>query len=175
MHRGFPRMGFLTLPIWKTSTYPTLLSAARLPCSTVLTCQHLDLDRAMLDCRLVKLDQWCHRRRCEVRPRDTVTRQLAHEPPGWRPRTLVATIHHYHCGDAWRQSTTQASEPRAKLSRRGLRWVHEGDRGATPHHRPSNRKAQRGVENCKRRCTGRKATRFARSRHPVRPFSCIWY
>ncbi len=30
------------------------------------------------------------------------------------------------CGRVWRQDTTKAAEPRAKLSRRGLRWALEG-------------------------------------------------
>ncbi len=30
------------------------------------------------------------------------------------------------CGHVWRQSTSAAAEPRAKLSRRGLRWALEG-------------------------------------------------
>ena len=30
------------------------------------------------------------------------------------------------CGHVWRQDTTRAAEPRAKLSRRGLRWALEG-------------------------------------------------
>lgn len=42
--------------------------------------------RAMLACRIVDDDSWC--RRCGERGavRDTVTRQLAHEPFGWRPQ-----------------------------------------------------------------------------------------
>ena len=61
-------------------------------------------------------------------PRDTVTRRLAHEPFGWRPTTLLVTIRRYRCGGCghvWRQDTTLAAEPRAKLSRRGLRWALE--------------------------------------------------
>jgi transposase len=57
-----------------------------------------------------------------------VTRQLAHEPFGWRPTTLMVTIRRYRCtgcGHVWRQDVTRAAEPRAKLSRRGLRWALE--------------------------------------------------
>jgi hypothetical protein len=53
---------------------------------------------------------------------------LAHEPFGWRPTTLVVTVRRYRCagcGHVWRQDTTAAAEPRAKLSRRGLRWALE--------------------------------------------------
>ena len=58
-----------------------------------------------------------------------MTRRLAHEPLGWRPTTLVVTIRRYRCvgcGHVWRQDTTRAAEPRARLSRRGLRWALEG-------------------------------------------------
>ena len=57
-----------------------------------------------------------------------MTRRLAHEPLGWRPTTLVVTIRRYRCtgcGYVWRQDTSKAAEPRAKLSRRGLWWALE--------------------------------------------------
>ncbi len=62
-------------------------------------------------------------------PRDSVMRELGHEPFGWRPTTLLVLIRRYHCtgcGHVWRQDTMKAAEPRAKLSRRGLRWALEG-------------------------------------------------
>ncbi|WP_328634801.1 ISL3 family transposase [Streptomyces sp. NBC_00356] len=93
------------------------------------TGQRLDPGHAVLGCRVVEPDQWCRRCGCEGAPRDTVTRELAHEPLGWRPTTLVVTIRRYRCtecGHVWRQDTTKAAEPRAKLSRRGLRWALEG-------------------------------------------------
>jgi hypothetical protein len=58
-----------------------------------------------------------------------VTRRLAREPFGWRPTTLLVTVRRYRCtgcGHVWRQDTSRAAEPRAKLSRRGLRWAQEG-------------------------------------------------
>ncbi|MDK3258389.1 ISL3 family transposase [Blastococcus capsensis] len=91
--------------------------------------QRLSPDRAVLACRVVEPDQWCRRCGCEGAPRDTVTRRLAHEPLGWRPTTLLITIRRYRCsgcGHVWRQETSKAAEPRAKLSRRGLRWALEG-------------------------------------------------
>jgi transposase len=91
--------------------------------------QRLEPDRAVLACRVVEPDQWCRRCGCECVARDTVTRRLAHEPLGWRPTTLVVTIRRYRCsecGHVWRQDTTQAAAPRAKLSRRSLRWALEG-------------------------------------------------
>jgi hypothetical protein len=57
-----------------------------------------------------------------------VVRRLAHEPFGWRPTVLLVTVRRYHCtgcGHVWRQDTSKAAEPRAKLSRRGLRWALE--------------------------------------------------
>jgi transposase len=94
-----------------------------------VTGQRLEPDRAVLACQVVEPDQWCRRCGCEGSPRDTVTRTLAHEPFGWRPTTLYLTIRRYRCtgcGHVWRQDTTKAAEPRAKLSRRGLRWALEG-------------------------------------------------
>ncbi|SJM48751.1 Mobile element protein [Actinomycetales bacterium JB111] len=88
--------------------------------------QRLEPGRAVLACRVLEPDGWCHRCGCEGVPRDTVTRRLAHEPLGWRPTTLLVTIRRYRCigcGHVWRQDTTAAAEPRAKLSRRGLRWA----------------------------------------------------
>jgi hypothetical protein len=55
-----------------------------------------------------------------------VLRHLAHEPLGWRPTTLLVTIRRHQCtgcGHVWRQDTSRAAEPRAKLSRRGLGWA----------------------------------------------------
>jgi len=94
-----------------------------------VTGQRLDPHRAVLACRVVEPDSWCRRCGCEGLARDTVVRRLAHEPFGWRPTTLVVTIRRYRCtgcGYVWRQDTSRAAEPRAKLSRRGLRWALEG-------------------------------------------------
>ncbi len=52
--------------------------------------QRLEPDRAVLACRVVEADQWCRRCGCEGAARDTVTRQLAHEPLGWRPTTVAS-------------------------------------------------------------------------------------
>jgi transposase len=91
--------------------------------------QRVEADRAVLACRVVQPDRWCRRCGCQGAPRDTVTRQLAHEPLGWRPTTLLVTVRRYRCtgcGHVWRQDTSLAAAPRAKLSRRGLRWALEG-------------------------------------------------
>ena len=89
----------------------------------------MEPDRAVLACRVLGADQWCRRCGCEGSPRDSVTRQLAHEPLGWRPTTLLVTLRRYRCtgcGHVWRQDCGKAAEPRAKLSRRALRWALEG-------------------------------------------------
>lgn len=98
-----------------------------------VTGQRLVPDRAVLACRVVEPDgsdeRWCRRCGCEGSPRDTVTRRLAHEPLGWRPTMLEVLVRRYRCsgcGHVWRQDTSRASEPRGKLSRRGLRWALEG-------------------------------------------------
>jgi transposase len=92
--------------------------------------QRLEADRAVLACRVEgdEFDRWCRRCGSEGAPRDSVTRRLAHEPFGWRPTTLLVTIRRYRCTGCrhvWRQDTSKAAEPRAKLSRRALRWALE--------------------------------------------------
>jgi predicted ester cyclase len=97
----------------------------------VVVGQHLQPDRAVLACRVAddaveEADRWCRRCGCEGRPRDTVTRRLAHEPLGWRPTTLLLTIRRYRCtgcGHVWCQDTSRAAGPRAKLTRTALRWA----------------------------------------------------
>ena len=93
------------------------------------TGQRLEPDRAVLACRVMEPDEWCHRCGCPGTPRDTVIRRLAHEPLGWRPTLLEVTVRRYRCQECdhvWRQDTSQAAEPRSKLSRRALRWALEG-------------------------------------------------
>jgi transposase len=96
-----------------------------------VTGQRLEPDRAVLACRVVSsdpADRWCRRCGCEGTARDTVVRELAHEPFGWRPTTLAVTVRRYRCGDCghvWRQDTTAAAEPYAKLSRAAVRWALE--------------------------------------------------
>jgi transposase len=90
--------------------------------------QRVDPDRAVLACRITDDDSWCRRCGEEGTSRDTVTRQLAHEPFGWRPTTLLVTIRRYRCAGCahvWRQDSSAAAPARAKLSRRALRWALE--------------------------------------------------
>lgn len=91
--------------------------------------QHLAPDRAVLECRVLEPDDWCHGCGCRGVPRDTVIRRLAHEPWGWRPTTLLIRVRRYKCsgcGQVWRQDTTKAAPRRAKISRAGLRWALAG-------------------------------------------------
>ena len=112
---------------------PDLTSFCRLDeLGLVVVGQRLEPDRAVLACRVLEADDgtegWCQRCGCAGRPRDTVTRELAHEPLGWRPTTLLVTIRRYRCTGCrhvWRQDTSRAAEPRARLSRRGLAWALE--------------------------------------------------
>jgi hypothetical protein len=92
--------------------------------------QRLEPDRAVLACRVVpgEFDRWCRRYGGEGASRDTVTRRLAHEPFGWRPTTLLVTIARFRCTGCrrmWHRDTSRAAEPRARLSRRAVRWALE--------------------------------------------------
>ena len=93
-----------------------------------VTGQRLEPERAILACRIVAPDDLCRLCGVEGKPRDTVTRRLAHVPFGWRPTTLLVTVRRYRCagcGHVWRQDNEPAAEPRAKLTRHALRWALE--------------------------------------------------
>ena len=112
-----------------TFAAPDLTTFTRLDCLGLrVVGQRVEPDRTVLACRVVADDPWCRRCGCEGRPRDTVVRRLAHEPFGWRPTTLLIRLRRYRCagcGHVWRQDTTAAAEPRAKLSKTALRWALE--------------------------------------------------
>ncbi|QLQ15465.1 MAG: ISL3 family transposase [Micropruina sp.] len=113
-----------------TFACPDLTTFCRLEeLGLVVTGQLLEPGRAVLACRVVAPDDWCRRCGCQGVAVGTVVRRLAHEPLGWRPTMLEVTIRRYRCcgcGHVWREDTSRAAEPRAKLSRRGLRWALEG-------------------------------------------------
>ncbi|WP_024476406.1 ISL3 family transposase [Arthrobacter sp. CAL618] len=91
--------------------------------------QHLDPKRAVLECRVFEPDAWCNGCGTEGMPRDTVIRRLAHEPFGHRPTTLLVRVRRYQClgcRRVWRQDTSKAAPPRAKISHGGLRWALTG-------------------------------------------------
>ena len=94
----------------------------------VVVGQRLEPDRAVLACRVAAEDRWCRRCGAEGVPRDTLVRRLAHEPFGWRPTVLEVRLRRYRCpgcAHVWRQDAAAAAEPRARLSRRALRWALE--------------------------------------------------
>ncbi len=58
--------------------------------------------------------------------RGSVTRRLAHAPFGHRPTMLLVRVRCYRCeqcGRVWRQDTSLAAAPKAKISRGGLAWA----------------------------------------------------
>jgi transposase len=92
--------------------------------------QRLEPGGAVLACRAEsgEFDRWCRGCGGEGSQRDTVTRRLAHEPFGWRPTMLLVRVRRYRCASCsrvWRQDISRAAEPRARLSRRALRWALE--------------------------------------------------
>jgi transposase len=91
--------------------------------------QFLEPDAVVLECGVVERDDWCRRYGAEGVPRDTVSRRLAHEPFGHRPTTLLVRVRRYRCsgcGRTWRQDSSNAAPPRAKISHGGLRWALSG-------------------------------------------------
>jgi transposase len=90
------------------------------------TGQQIHDDHAVLECRVLEADDWCHECGCQGVPRDTVLRRLAHVPLGWRPTILQVRVRRYRCtgcGHVWRQDTSQAAAQRAKLSRHAVLWA----------------------------------------------------
>lgn len=116
-----------------TFAAPDLAASCRLDeLGLVVVGQRVEPDRTVLACRVVAGDGegWCGRCGCgcgyEGRARDGVVRVLAHEPFGWKPTTLQVTVRRYWCtgcGHVWRQDAIAAAGPRARLSRRALRWA----------------------------------------------------
>ena len=110
-----------------TFARPDLTTFTRLDeLGLVVTGQRLEPNRAVLACRVIDDDRWCRRCGCEGAPRDSVVRELAHEPFGWRPTTLAVTIRRYRCagcGRLRRQATTKPAQPRARSPRAALRWA----------------------------------------------------
>ncbi|SMY03533.1 ISL3 family transposase [Brevibacterium aurantiacum] len=110
-----------------TFSTPDLTTFCRLD-TLDLTCigQHITGHKAILECRPNTADDWCRRCGGHGIVRDTVVRRLAHEPFGHRPTTLHIRLRRYkcvECGRVWRQDTTAAAPPRAKISRTGLDWA----------------------------------------------------
>ena len=93
--------------------------------------QHLGTDEAVLACDVAtdgEDDRWCRRCGCEGRVRDSVVRELAHAPLGWRPTILQVRLRRYRCaecGHVWRQDLAAAAAPRSKLTKTALTWALE--------------------------------------------------
>ena len=119
--------------------------------------QQLETDRVVLSCRVIEPDRWCRRCGCEGVPRDSITRRLAHEPFGWRPTMLLVTVCRYRCSGCahvWRQDTSLAAEPRAKLTRGGLRWALTAIVCQHLRRGPGRRGPRGRLEHCQRRRPG---------------------
>ena len=90
-----------------------------------VTGQQVASSLVTLECQIVEPDNWCHRCGCEGIHYDTVSRALAHAPIGWTSVKLLVRVRRYRCvgcGHVWRQESTLAATPRAKISRAGLQW-----------------------------------------------------
>ena len=127
-------MEVLTLAIWKTSDMPhATFSSPDLDAFCGLdglgltaTGQHIETGQAVLECRVLADDQWCHRCGQAGVPRGTVLRTIVHVPLGWRPTMLQVRVRRYRCPDCctvWRQDTTAAAASRTKLSRNAVFWA----------------------------------------------------
>lgn len=112
-----------------TFTAPDVTTFCRLDdLGLTVTGQRLTARSAVLLCRPVEPDEWCHRCGCHGLVRDSVVRELAHLPSGWRPTTLQVRLRRYRCtgcGHVWRQDLTSAAQPRSCLSHGALRWALE--------------------------------------------------
>jgi transposase len=113
-----------------TFTAPDLDSFCQLDeLGLTATGQLVEHDRSILECRVREDDNWCHQCGQQGVPRGTVIRRLAHVPLGWRPTMLQVRVRRYRCPDChrvWRQDTTSAAEPRAKLSKHAALWAVKG-------------------------------------------------
>lgn len=88
--------------------------------------QQLHDDHAVLQCRVLEPDEWCHRCGVQGVAHDTVVRRLAHVPLGWRPTILALRVRRIRCegcGHIWRQDTSSAAAARSKLSRHAVLWA----------------------------------------------------
>lgn len=94
----------------------------------VVVAQRVTAKGTVLVCRVVpsEEDRFCRRCRAKGVVRDTVTRRLAHVSFGWRAMILLVRIRRSRCAGChhvWRQDTTVAAEPKAKLARAAVTWA----------------------------------------------------
>ena len=107
-----------------------------------VTGQRIELDHALLACRITGEDRLCRRCGCQGISCDTVVMRLAHVPYGWHPTIVHVSAHCYRCPECahvWRQHMSQAADPRAKLSRAAVRRTLTG---VVVHHVPVARISQ---------------------------------
>lgn len=91
-----------------------------------VTGQRLEPHRAVLECRAREDDPWCRDCGGQGTRRGTVVRPVAHVPLGWRPTILWIRVRRYRCPECqrvWRQDTSSAAAPRARLSRHAVLWA----------------------------------------------------
>ena len=91
-----------------------------------VTGQRIETNRAVLECRVVAVDDVCRGCGGRGRSRGTQSRYLAHEPFGCRPTTLLVRVRRYQCDPCdryWADDLIAVAEPRAKVSRGGLAWA----------------------------------------------------
>ena len=143
-----------------TFAAPDLTTFCRLDeLGLVVVGQRLEPDRAVLACRVVEPDDWCRRCGCEgaaARHGDPSARARAVRAGGrpcWRSRSAATGAR--AAGMCGARTPAAAAEPRAKLSRRGLRWALEGIVVAAPHRGPGRRGPGGVVEHRQRRGPGR--------------------
>jgi Zn finger protein HypA/HybF involved in hydrogenase expression len=71
--------------------------------------QQLHPDNAVLLCRVVEPDDWCHACGRLGVPRDSVLRRQAHAPLGWRATILHVRIRRYRCSGCGQTTTVVRS------------------------------------------------------------------
>lgn len=134
----------LTLPRRPASARPDLTTFARLDgLSLAVVGQRLEPDRAVLACRVVEPSSGAIAVAQGASCAALWSAVWLINQTGWRPTTLEVIVRRYRCTHVWRQDTSLAAEPRAKLSRGGLRWALEGIVVSAPDRGP--RRRGRGV------------------------------
>lgn len=79
------------------------------------TGQRVEIDRAVLDCRVLEAGACCHRCSRAGEPRATVNRTIVYVPLGWRPTMRQVGVRRYRCVaccTVWRHGTSTAAAAR---------------------------------------------------------------
>src|SRR5699024_7454261 len=91
-----------------------------------VTGQHLEPERAVLQCRVREDDPWCRSCGGEGVVKGIVLRNLAHVPLGCQRCQLWVRVRRYRCPvglRVWRQDTSDCAESRAMFSRHAVLWA----------------------------------------------------